>query len=265
MPDCLYRKEGDHFVATTLSGSPWQKGFQHGGPVCGLLAHAAEECVTDPELQAARLTVDLFRKVPVSALRAETRILREGRRIAVVEVSLKAESLEVARASALFLRRPVSRDLPDREPGHHGPEAFPITPLVPESVTLYVPEGFHTHVEVRWEEPPPSEEPRFWVRAPASLLEGGDWTPFTRAAAMSDLSNALASSRIRFSDGAPRTFINTDSTLYLSRLPVGEWIRHSCDQIDERDGVGLVSVVHHDERGRFGRTVQARLENPARS
>ena len=264
MADCLYQRDGNHFLPTAFAGSPWNPKAQHGGPVCGLMAYCAEALFPDPHLHPTRLTVDLFRAVPKAPVEPRARILRQGRRIGLAEVSLHADEGEVARATALFLRRTNSSGIPPVDSGHRGPEGLETTELVPGAVKVHIPEGFHTHLEVRWETRPDADKPAFWLRAPARLVEGENWTPFQRAAAISDLGNALASARIRTQGEAAMTFINTDSTLYLSRLPVGDWIRLSCDHLEDRDGIGLVSVVHHDECGRFGRTVQARLANPSR-
>jgi hypothetical protein len=54
-------------------------------------------------------------------------------------------------------------------------------------------------------------------------------------------------------------FINTDTTLYLVREPEGEWIGMAADYADADEGVGIVEVVHYDHKGRYGRSVQARL------
>ena len=54
-------------------------------------------------MRIARLTVDLMRPVPVAPLDVETTIVREGRKIQLIQVSLKAAGQEVARASVLNL------------------------------------------------------------------------------------------------------------------------------------------------------------------
>ena len=58
-------ERGERFVPTALAGSPWAEGFQHGGPVCGLLARAFEEQFGSKGLLPVRLSVDLFRSVPM--------------------------------------------------------------------------------------------------------------------------------------------------------------------------------------------------------
>ena len=79
--DALYRREGDLFVPTPLAASPWSSGQQQGGPVLGLVAHAAESHVNDPGLRPVRLSVDLFRAVPLSPIEVQATSIRRGRRL----------------------------------------------------------------------------------------------------------------------------------------------------------------------------------------
>ncbi len=55
-------------------------------------------------MRIARLTVDLMRPVPVAPLTIETEIVREGRKIQLVNARLLAGGNEVVRASALRIR-----------------------------------------------------------------------------------------------------------------------------------------------------------------
>ena len=66
-------------------------------------------------MHVARLTIELLRPVPIQPLTARTRVLRPGRKVQLVEAALWHESTEVARCTALRLRRaevPMPADLP---------------------------------------------------------------------------------------------------------------------------------------------------------
>ena len=84
--------------------SPWSADMLHGRLLAGLAARAVEGAGDDPELRVVRLTVDMFRSPPMSALQVATRVVRNGRRVRVVDVSIRSADLEVARATALLLR-----------------------------------------------------------------------------------------------------------------------------------------------------------------
>ena len=78
---------------------------QHGGPINALLMYGIETAALDTPKRVARLSVDILRPVPREPLRLNTKILREGRRLAIVDAALERESdgmpVAVARAQLL--------------------------------------------------------------------------------------------------------------------------------------------------------------------
>lgn len=260
----LYTLQGDQFVPGDGAASPWSSGMQHGGPATGLLARVIEERYAVDGLRPARLSVDLFRAVPMKPLRASTRVLREGRRIRVVEATLLAESTEVARATALLLsasQAPSSPPATNDSAPPLGPEGLEAGSLIPESVRGDVGPGFHQEIEVRWATRPGDKRPAGWLRIPMPLVRGEELTPFQRAAALSDLGNALAGLAARRERGTYSPFINADNNLYLTRMPQGEWLGLQLHLREEHEGIGIVATVLYDERGRVGRSVSTRLVN----
>jgi hypothetical protein len=94
MPDFLYRRDGDVdtptvYTPTEWAGSPWSRELQHGGPVCGLVASAAEAAAAETGLRVVRLGVDLCRPTPREPLALAWQYLRRGRRLALIEVRLR--------------------------------------------------------------------------------------------------------------------------------------------------------------------------------
>ncbi|MEZ4217087.1 MAG: thioesterase family protein [Myxococcota bacterium] len=264
-PDALFVRRGDLYEPTPLAHGPWAAGFLHGGPVLGLLAHGAERHRPSGDVVAARLTVDLHRPVPMAPLELATRVVREARRIALVDVALRAAGREVARASALFAR---ASDAPAREPfggatvPPPGPEGLPTTAIVPKGTSPSVPPGFHREAWVRWAGAPDSDAPAAWMRLPMALVADAACTPFERAATLADLGNAIAGVVRRRGPGAHAPYINPDATLYLEREPRSEWIALAPVALSETDGVGLVALALFDEHGAIGRAASTRLHNP---
>ena len=260
--------EGDHsYLPTEAAGSPWSRRALHGGPPCGLLGREVARAVKEANeaLQPVRLTVDLFRAVPMAELTVETELIRMGRRVGAVRATLLAEAPSdgekraVAQASGLFLAPSEigdylydARDLPP-------PEGLERVPMMSRRLVGKVPPGFHFEVDVRWVES--SAHPRAWIRMPMSLVQGEELTAFERAATLMDFGNALAS-RARYK-GQPEQvgFINTDATMYLTRLPVGEWLGFHCDRVADVAGIGTSECLLFDRQGCLGRVVQARLAN----
>lgn len=265
MPSALFDRDGDLFVPTSLSGSPWREGFLHGGPVCGLAAHAAARRGAGGDRVPSRLCVDLHSPVPMSPLRVRAAVARESRRIALVEVSIEAEQREVARATALFL---AATDTAEHEPAGrpleppHGPGGLVSTTVVPPAVAARFPPGFHREAEVRWASPPGSAAPAAWIRMPMPLISTETLTAFEHVATISDLANAIASVTQRSGRHSAVAYINPETTLYLTREPEGEWIGLSLDSLAEDRGVGLAEVALFDTHGVLGRVMSARLANP---
>lgn len=254
----VFVRDGERFVPTRSAFGPWNPGHLHGGPTCGLLARALEEVAGDASLTPARLTVDLFRPVPMSPLTVRAERVRDGKRIRFAQASIFDGELEVARASGLFLQKTPMNELPPWPgPNMPGPEGFPTTGLFRDRASGSKAAGFHSVIQTRWTSAPDDLAQQAWFRMPMPLVAGEDVSPLARAAAVGDFANAVASLSIRRFD-AP-AFINTDTTLYLWRQPEGEWIGMAADHAAAHEGVGVVEVVHFDHKGRYGRSVQARL------
>jgi hypothetical protein len=261
----LFRQDGDLYTPTDLAHGPWARGFLHGGPVCGLAAHAAEQAQPQPDLRPARLVVDIHRAVPAEPLEVSSVCERSARRMALVNVTVRASGREVTRASALFLKPtdatpnpPTGRVISRLE----GPAGLPTTPMIPPEAVDLVPPGFHRHVEVRWAPRDEMEPPAAWFRMPMPLLTESPTSPFVRAATLSDLGNAVAGLARRAAKQDSIAYINPDTTLYLHRVPQGEWLGLELDTAGEADGIGLSHIRLHDSEGPFGHTLSARLFNP---
>jgi hypothetical protein len=266
VPDFVYRRSGDLFTPTEWAGSPWSRELQHGGPVCGLVAEAAEVMAREAGLRVARLTVDLCRPVPLRPLQRGVEVVRRGRRLALLEVRLADGDVVVVRATALLLA-PRS-ELPGTwrrdEPPPPGPAGVDAFSFMPRDYLAQVPPGFHKSLEVRMTED--ELGPALWATTPLALVAGEPSSPLVRAAMLSDLTFGL-SGRLMLRRGLvpvdPRRFamINADVTLYLERAPEGEWLAMRGGTIDDADGVGIAEVTQLDTRGRYGRSLQALVAN----
>jgi Thioesterase-like superfamily len=257
MNEAVFERSGELFVPTPSATGPWAADRLHGGPVLGLLARAIEAAV-DPELVCARLTVDMFRPVPHAPLGVRSEIVRQGGRLMVLQASLFAEQTEMARASALFLRESdLDAATHSQPPG--GFEELPTESLMRGMRDPRVPRGFHTRVETRWVPRAAGDPLAIWFRLPMPLVAAEPASALQRAITLSDFANAVSS--IAESERQPRItpYINTDATLYFSRRPQGEWFcLRELDNEAER-GISVAGVSIADQRGPFGRVLQARL------
>ena len=266
MPDFVYSRAGDLYTPTEWAGSPWSRELQHGGPVCGLLAAAAEQVAQESGLRVVRLTVDLCRPTPLLALRLVSELVRRGRRLALLETRLEAGDLVVTRGTALLLAAngALASTWHPGEPPPPGPEGLDPFQFMPREYVAQVPPGFHRSVEVRMSED--ELGPAVWATTPLDLVAGEPTSALVRAAMLSDLTFAL-SGRLLLRrglvplDSRRVALINADMTLYLERPPEGEWVAMRSGSITDFEGIGLAEVTQLDTRGRYGRSVQVLVAN----
>jgi hypothetical protein len=267
MPDFLYRRSGVVYAPTEWAGSPWSRELQHGGPVCGLIASAAEAAAGETGLRVVRISVDLYRPTPLQPLTLAWQFLRRGRRLALVEVSLRHGDADVTRGTALLLAPSgeLASTWRQPDPPPPGPEGQSAIQFMPREYLAKVPPGFHRSVEVRLAED--ELGPALWATTPLDLIEGQATSALVRAAMLSDLTFALSGRlllrrRLVPVDPPRLALINADVTLYLERPPEGDWIAMRHGSVSDLDGIGIAEVVQLDHRGRYGRSLQALVANP---
>jgi acyl-CoA thioesterase len=90
------------------------------------------------------------------------------------------------------------------------------------------------------------------------LLPGEEPSPLLRICAAADFPNGI-SYRI---DPQKTTFINPDVTVYVQRLPVGEWVLVDARTWVEPHGTGMTEGGLYDQTGRIGRSLQSLLVEP---
>lgn len=255
----FFLPDGDTFCPTAISRGPWGETVS-GTYVGGLLGHVIErDTAADPDMQPARLTVDLLRPVGMASITARSTVVRRGRRLWLVEAELLQADTVVARASALLLRRGT-------EPADDAwTTPLEMPPLPPDPVEtggrttlLWVFGGSDTTHPTPdlsgWQQSGPKS---LWVKEITPLVEGIELSPFVRAAIGGDYASSLTNFG---STGLP--FINADYTVSLSRLPVGPHLglaaltHHSCD------GVSVGVATMFDRLGPIGNATVTALANP---
>ena len=261
-PDYLYEPasnasaEAQVYVPTELTRGPWDPRAQHGGPVAALLARCLERLDNDGGMLVTRLSVELLRPVTLTPLTLRTRVERPGKRVQLVSASLSSGDTELARATALRMRR-GHVELPP-------PPGQPLTPPAPpqQGVALRYRRDkimFSTHgvehrfVQGRFEQPGPAVD---WIRLTRPLLPQEPPSALSRVVAAADFGNGV-SSNVLFDSGF--IFINADLGVYLQREPVGEWFCLDARSDFSELGVGLAQSQLWDSQGLLGRSLQSLL------
>ena len=251
----LFQPEGELFVPNEAAGNPWGE-LTGGGPVAGLLARAVEQEIDDPDLLVARMTVDLMRPVPRQPVTVNSRTLRAGKRLQVIEATLSLDGTELSRTVAQAVRR-SSPSEPVDKPGlpFAGPDDVQTGSLLPPGLGLRW--GVHDVVEVRWLADQMSEgTSRAWMRMPAPLLPGDTMSPLVHTATLVDCISAASPLGEIFGP-----WINTDITLYLHRELEGEWLGMEIERDSEPTGVGVARAKLFDRYGPIGVANEAVIIN----
>jgi len=242
-------------LPTELARGPWSPEALHGGPPSALLLAGAEPLIAG--MHPARLTVELLRPVPLTPLRLSAHVSRPGRKVRLVEAQLMTDETIVAKATLLGIRV-EDTDVPSSPMPHppKGPEQSPTE--VPETSAGPRYEAFHNagvehrFAEGHFGEPGPATD---WIRLRVPVVPGQAPSGMQRVAAAADFGNGISSILTM----GEATFINPDLTVYLHRLPVGEWVGLEAVTVLQPQGVGLAESRLWDEDGSIGRSLQSLL------
>jgi hypothetical protein len=257
MPEAFYEAVGDgKFVATELTRGPWDSGAQHAGPPSALLGRELEALEGSEGFQVGRIVFEILRPVPIGAVRVETRVLRPGRKVRLVEASLLIEETEVMRATAWQLRT-AELEMPAEAIAEDPPPQRPEEGWTPEFFPTGQEVGYQTAMEVKavagaFLETGPAT---MWLRMRHPLLAGEEPTPLQRALIAADVGNGISS----VLDYHRFVFINVDLTVHFERMPVGEWVCVDAVTRPEPSGIGTAESVLSDQNGRVGRAAQSLL------
>ncbi|HEY6635376.1 MAG TPA: thioesterase family protein [Acidimicrobiia bacterium] len=249
------------YRSTPLANAGWYDEGQHGGAFASLIVGHVEASVpTLSTMEIDRVTVEIFRVIPLVDLRIETEVIREGKRIQSVEARTYDPAGTLLSVATIQRLRVAELELPD--------DAFP-PPLQlprPDEIEESVGEAwgvgqvgkpmFHRHaMEIReifggFGEKGPGA---VWMRLTKPIVAGRETTAAQRAVATADFCNGIS----RGLDTDQWVFMNPDLTVHLARYPVGEWVGLSAVSGYQRVGRGVSTGTLWDTRGWLGRSTQS--------
>jgi Thioesterase-like superfamily len=239
--------------------SGWAASGQiRGTAISGALAMAAERVAAGLEgsgmFRPVRWTVDLFRPAAMIPSTTYTRVVRNGRRLRLVDSVFAQEGAEVARGSLLLLA--VGGAARGRTWTGPAPQIPPVPGLRTGGTerTLFFSEG------TGWTTNPADHtnaaRKATW-HLPVPVVEGTPPSPFQHVATVADSSNLVTNFGT-----AGVEFINTDLTLALTRLPdEAAGIGLMAAQRAAGDGAALGSTTVFDDRGPLGMVLVSALAN----
>ncbi|MTE17064.1 thioesterase family protein [Nocardia aurantiaca] len=244
----------ERYSATGATVSVWAASMQHGAPPSALLARAVERCAAREGARVARLTMDILGPVPVGEVEVRAWVERPGKRVELVVAELVAAQADgtkraVAKASAWRIATSDSSSVVHTvdAPLPTVPEASEIGWGVPDGWDV----GYVKSVDIRPVEND-GDTRRVWVKPRVEVVEGEEISPLVRVFSVADVANGIGAQL----DPYQWTFLNTDLTIDLFRLPEGEWIGLAVQTSIGPDGIGMCSTVLHDEQGPIGHCLQ---------
>jgi hypothetical protein len=256
MSEAFYERSGDSFVASELTRGPWDPGSQHAGPASALLGREIERVDGVGAFQVGRVVLEILRPVPIGPVRVESRVLRPGKKVQLVEASLSNEGGELMRAAAWLLRR-TEVEMPDEAIRLEDPPPGPEQGWTPEFFPTGQDVGYHTAME--WKavagallEPGPAT---VWMRMRHPLVAGEEPSPLQRALVAADVGNGISA----VLDWRSYVFVNVDLTVHFERMPEGEWVCVDAVTRPQPSGIGTAESELSDRRGRIGRAAQSLL------
>ncbi|RDI53934.1 thioesterase family protein [Nocardia mexicana] len=249
----------ERYSATESAVSVWAPTMQHGAPPSALLARAIERCDPRDGARVARLTTEILGPIPVAEIDVRAWIERPGRRIELVAAELVARQADGTRRTVASAR---AWRITTSDTAAVAQSAEPPLPPVPEA-------GADSEIPAGWDvgyaktidlRVIGGAGRRVWVRPRTVVVDDEPMSPLVRTLSVADIANGVGAQL----DPAEWSFLNTDLTVDLFRLPEGEWIGLDAQTSLGPDGIGLCSTVLHDERGALGRALQT-LEVRART
>jgi len=257
MTDAMFLVEDDgshggRYLPQPITAGPWSPDAQHGGAASALLARAVERAAPVPDMQTVRLTVELLKPVPLTPLDIRAVLTRPGRKVRLVEATMHAGVVEVARARALQIRTAPIPIAP--APGATTPE-LPL-PAEASSVSTRLDSlAFGAAFEFRFAAGSFDEEGpvTVWSRLRNPVVGGEEPSPLQRCTAVADFGNGL--SRVVPFD--THTFINPDLTVALNRVPQGPWLGMAAVTRLSDQGFGQAVSRLFDRSGTVGHAIQS--------
>jgi hypothetical protein len=247
----------DAYRATSATAGPWSAKAQHGGPPSALAARQMEQHEPDERMRLARVTVDILRPVPVDTVTVRTRMLRPGRRVALLETVMESGGQDVLYARGWRIGRTADLPVITREGSL---PAIPDRAPVPVFPGGYM-DGYLAAIDWRFVAGGFGQfgPAQAWGRPRIPLVAGEELTPMTRTLLLADSGSGVGMAL----DPRQYLFRNVDLTVVLQRDPVGEWLLLDALTTMGGNGTGMTETLLSDRDGVIGTGLQTQLVTPA--
>ncbi|MFI8565934.1 thioesterase family protein [Rhodococcus sp. NPDC078407] len=250
----------ERVTATENTISLWAPTMQHGAPPSALLVRALARVDARGDTRISRVAVDILGPIPVADIEIRAWTERPGGNVELVVAELWAESSSgsaraVARGSAWRMRT-----TPTESVAHTGdPVMPPVSSGVDNTFGGLWASGYLDAVEFKFLTELGAAGPgEVWAKPKPVLVLGESMTPLERLFSIADIANGVGA-KLPIDRW---TFLNTDLTVHVFRVPRGEWIGVSAETSTGPDGIAMCAGTLSDELGPVGRIAQTVLVRP---
>jgi hypothetical protein len=255
--DCHYRRlaadgECQIFDATDGTRSNWDPEIQHGSPPLALMTKLIEELAGDSGQRVGRVTLDILGAIPVSSVRVRAWVERPGKRISLMASEMTVTQPDgteraVARVTAWLLATSDTADAAtDRYPPIIEGKAEPVPHRWAEAT------GYLETVSWRRQQIGEGQSAIAWLSPLVPLVDSEPVTQLQKLATVADCVNGVGAAL----DPNRFVFMNTDTTVHLHRLPVGDDFGLRARGSIGPDGIGVTTAELFDFRGFIGTVAQ---------
>jgi hypothetical protein len=249
------------YRSTPLANAGWYDEGQHGGAIAALVVGHVETTVpTLTGMEIDRVTIEIFRVIPLVDLRIDTEVTREGKRIQSVEARVYGPDETLLSVATIQRLRVSDVPVPDdaRPPALELPGPDDVGGSVGDAwgVGERGKAMFHRNaMEVReifggFGEKGPGA---VWMRLKVPIVAGREISAVQRAVATADFCNGVS----RALDYRDWVFMNPDLTVHIARYPRGEWVALSAESGYGDLGRGVATGTLWDIDGWLGRSTQS--------
>lgn len=237
----FYRREGEAYVPTGIGVSPWNGTSQVGLALAGLSGHVLARVPTQEPMLTTRISIDILGAVPLEPLVPQIRVLRDGKRMQVVDAEFFASDKLWVRATAVRAR------ISDT-----GEQSTPLTRRYWNEQDHYDNLKWFEERQIALDRSRPGPG-AIWVHFLTDIVEGEPLDPLSLAAILGDFGNGTAP----VVPIMENTLANMDITVCMSRLPRGDWMLIDAEGETAGQGSGYSRTRLGDAEGMFATAMQS--------
>ena len=236
------------YQSTIHAQGAWNTHEQHMAPATGVICAELDLFAERSDLRIGRISLDILGLIPAGEFQIETRIIRSGKTIELIESTMSAHGKKCIQARTW-------RMLTSDTSTVAGLEDFPIAQ--PQEGTIWEeiknwPGGYIQSLEARRLDRRAGKG-IVWLTNSNVMVEGQLNSDFVKLMGMVDTANGIVT---RQNWPFDYSFPNLDLQIHLHRIPKGQWLGLETVQQFGEDGIGLTSSILHDVNGPFGRAEQ---------